>query len=345
MEGEAQHIKKRQKYSHLYEKIQRSTPPPGTPPVEEQRYLSQPHTVEVIGVSFSAGQPKDGCEVGPHLMIKAGVLDQMEGLGWVVECPDALPSYEHLEPEEEEEGKYGLLKNVEYVSRVTEKIHHKLKKAAKKGHLALTLGGDHSIGMATVSGALAAYPDIGVIWVDAHADINTAETTESGNLHGCPVSFLMGIGPKIKAFDWLKSTLKPNRIVYIGLRDVDAGEKKILKEHNIKCFSMHEVDKLGIGKVMEQTYEHLGRKSPIHLSFDVDALDPSVAPSTGTPVRGGLTFREGHYICESIFETGRLVSMDMVEVNPELADDEKSRQATVNVGCSLIRAAMGESLL
>lgn len=141
----------------------------------------------------------------------------------------------------------------------------------------------------------------------------------------------MGIGPKIKAFDWLKPTLKPNKIVYIGLRDVDAGEKKILKEHNIKCFSMHDVDRYGIGKVMEQIYDYLGRKTPIHLSFDVDALDPSVAPSTGTPVRGGLTFREGHYICESIFETGRLVSMDMVEVNPELADDEVARQATVNV--------------
>jgi arginase len=123
------------------------------------------------------------------------------------------------------------------------------------------------------------------------------------------------------------------------------GEKKILKENNIKCFSMHEIDKLGIAKVMELTFEYLGKNTPLHLSFDVDALDPTVAPATGTPVRGGLTFREGHFICEEVFETGRLVSMDMVEVNPELGETDIAKKTTVNIGCSLIRAAMGETLL
>ncbi|KAI8902805.1 arginase [Globomyces pollinis-pini] len=335
---------KKQKFSHLYGKIVRSTPPPGTPPVEKQKYLSDPHTVEVIGVSFSAGQPKLGVEAGPDLLIREGILDQLERLGWIVNCPDALPSYEHHEPEKDGED-YGILKNVEYVSRVTKDVHHTLKAAAKKGHLALTLGGDHSIGIATVSGACAVWPDIGVIWVDAHADINTAETTDSGNLHGCPVSFLMGIGPKVKAFDWLKPCLKKDRIVYIGLRDVDSGEKKLLKEHGIKAFSMHDVDKYGIAGIMKQTFDYLGHNTPIHLSFDVDAMDPSIAPATGTPVRGGLTFREGHYICEEIFETGRLVSMDMVEVNPALALDEQAKKTTIAVGCSLIRASMGETLL
>ena len=155
----------------------------------------------------------------------------------------------------------------------------------------------------------------------------------------------MGIGPKLPAFEWLKPCLKPNRIVYIGLRDVDAGEKKILKEQGIKAFSMHEVDKYGIGKVMEMTLDYLGHDCPLHLSFDVDALDPSVAPATGTPVRGGLTFREGHFLCESVFETRRLVSLDIMEVNPSLGKDEASLVQTVDVGNSLIRAAMGETLL
>src|ERR1700761_3800202 len=147
-----------------------------------------------------------------------------------------------------------------------------------------------------------------------------------------PLSFLLGIAGDVPEFAWVKPALSANRIVYIGLRDVDAGEKKILKENGIKAFSMHEVDKWGIGKVVEMALDHVnpGRDLPIHLSFDVDALDPSVAPSTGTPVRGGLTFREGHYICEAIWETGLLVALDLMEVNPSL-EDEGSVQQTVTV--------------
>lgn len=146
-----------------------------------------------------------------------------------------------------------------------------------------------------------------------------------------PVSFLLGLNthqeiqalqnPAVAAnpaegvpFEWLVPKLDASRLVYIGLRDVDAGERKILKDNNIKCFSMHEVDRYGIGRVMELALDHVNpeRNRPIHLSFDVDALDPTVAPSTGTPVRGGLTFREGHYICEAVYETGLLVALDIM---------------------------------
>lgn len=159
-----------------------------------------------------------------------------------------------------------------------------------------------------------AHPDACVIWVDAHADINTPETTDSGNIHGMPVSFLLGLAGTVPEFSWVKPVLKPNKLVYIGLRDIDSGEKKILKDNGIKAFSMHEVDRYGIGKVVEMALDAFNpnRDLPIHLSFDVDALDPSVAPSTGTPVRGGLTFREGHYICEAICETGLLVAFDLM---------------------------------
>ena len=158
------------------------------------------------------------------------------------------------------------------------------------------------------------YPDACVIWVDAHADINTPTTTDTGNIHGMPVSFLLGLDKSIPEYQWINRYLATNRLVYICLRDVDAGERKILKENGIKAFSMHEVDKYGIGKVVELALDHVNpnRDLPIHLSFDVDGLDPSVAPSTGTPVRGGLTFREGHYICEAIYETGLLVALDIM---------------------------------
>jgi len=157
---------------------------------------------------------------------------------------------------------------------------------------------------------------------------------------------LLGIGQKVPEFAWLQPLLKSNRLVYIGLRDVDHGEKRILRENGIKAFSMHEVDRYGIGKVVEMALDHVNpeRDLPIHLSFDVDALDPSVAPSTGTPVRGGLTFREGHYICEAVYETGCLVALDLMEVNPSLADAPAVEQ-TVAVGCSLVRSALGETLL
>ncbi|KAH6561136.1 hypothetical protein BASA50_000136 [Batrachochytrium salamandrivorans] len=303
------------------------------------------HTVEVILAPFSGGQAKGGVECGPVQLVEAGLPQQLRGLGWTVDGVDSslTASFEHLRPEKEED--HGVLKNVKFVASVTEAVHNQVKKACSAGKVALTIGGDHSLGMGTVSGSAAVHSNLGVIWVDAHADINTTESTESGNLHGCPVSFLMGIGAKLPAFSWLKPCLATNRIVYIGLRDVDAGERKILKEHNIKAFSMHDVDKHGIGKVVEMALAYLGSNTPIHLSFDVDALDPSVTPATGTPVRGGLTFREGHFICEAVFETGCLVSMDLMEVNPALGSDLASLTQTVNVGCSLVRTALGETLL
>ncbi|KAJ2890898.1 A-agglutinin attachment subunit precursor, partial [Coemansia aciculifera] len=140
--------------------------------------------------------------------------------------------------------------------------------------------------------------------------------------------------------------VRTDSLVYIGLRDVDSGEKAILRKHGIKAFSMHDVDRFGIGRVVEMALDHVNpsRTRPVHMSFDVDALDPSVAPATGTPVRGGLTFREGHYICEAVAETGCLVALDLVEVNPALGDPESLRQ-TVAVGCSLVRCSLGETLL
>lgn len=183
-----------------------------------------------------------------------------------------------------------------------------------------------------------------------------------------PLAFLLGLvknSAEVPGFAWLKEKwIKPEKLVYIGLRDVDKGERRLLKENNIKCFSMHDVDKLGIQKVVEMAIDHVSPNgdTPIHLSYDVDALDPSFTPSTGsslplplffgsnetthprsgTPVPGGLTYREGRYIAECIHATGAMVSMDLVEVNPTLGS---SPDATVRIGCSLIRSALGETLL
>ncbi|KAI0822717.1 Ureohydrolase [Trametes gibbosa] len=307
------------------------------------RFLPDPKSVAIVGCPFRGGQAKLGVDNGPIRLVEAGLPEQLTELGWNVQF-DGHHQFEEIATEDDPP--IGKLKNPRFVSRVCEAVAKAVGQHAKNGQLPLTLGGDHSLAMGTISGTLQKYPDACVVWVDAHADINTAETTDSGNIHGMPLSFLLGIGPAVEEFAWVKPLLKPHRLVYIGLRDVDHGERRILREHGIKAFSMHEVDKYGIGRVVEMALDHVnpGRKLPIHLSFDVDALDPSVAPSTGTPVRGGLTFREGHYICEAVYETGCLVALDIMEVNPSLADSD-SVKATVAVGCSLARAALGETLL
>ncbi|KIJ16986.1 arginase [Paxillus involutus ATCC 200175] len=307
------------------------------------KFLPSPKTVAIVGCPFSGGQTKIGVDKGPIHLVEAGLVNQLEEIGWKVNF-DGHHQFEEIQAASDPP--IGKLKNPRLVSRVCESVAKVVGEHARNGHLSVTLGGDHSLAMGTISGTLNSYPEACVIWVDAHADINTSETTGSGNIHGMPVSFLLGLGEKISEYSWVKPVLKPERLVYIGLRDIDAGERRILKENNIKAFSMHEVDKYGIGKAVDMALDHVNpnRDLPIHLSFDVDALDPSVAPSTGTPVRGGLTFREGHYICEAIHETGLLVALDLMEVNPSLADPESVRQ-TVAVGCSLVRSALGETLL
>jgi len=203
--------------------------------------------------------------------------------------------------------------------------------------------------MGTVAGSFAKYPNAGLLWIDAHADINTPLTTDSGNLHGCPVSFLMGLDsqsypPELK---WVPNCLNPKKIAYIGLRDVDSGEKKILKNHNITAFSMYHIDKFGINKVIEMALESIDPdfKTPIHLSYDVDAIDPLYVPATGTPVRGGLTLREGLFIAERIAETGQLIALDVVECNPSLGVNESHVLDTITAGCAVARCALGETIL
>lgn len=307
------------------------------------KFLPDPKTIALVGCPFSGGQHRVGVDKGPIHLVNAGLTDQLTELGWKIQF-DGHHQFEEISAANDPP--IGVLRNPRLVSKVTQAVAETVGRHAKSGLLPVTLGGDHSLAVGTISGTMSAYPDACVIWIDAHADINTAETTSSGNIHGMPVSFLLGLGPKFPEFAWVKPVLKASRLVYIGLRDIDSGEKRILKENNIKAFSMHEVDKYGIGKVVEMALDHVNpqRNLPIHLSFDVDALDPSVAPSTGTPVRGGLTFREGHYICEAIHETGLLVALDLMEVNPSLADAASVEQ-TVAVGCSLVRSALGETLL
>jgi len=202
--------------------------------------------------------------------------------------------------------------------------------------------------MGSISALLKVWKDLSIIWVDAHGDINTPKTSPSGNLHGMPIAFLLGmIEENIPGFEWLSSSgpiLNPKNIVYVGLRHIDYFERKNIKQMGIKAFSLHEIDKFGIGSVMEKALDYLGSDRPIHLSFDIDAIDPFVCPSTGTRVAGGLTFREACYVCEAIALTNRLVSMDITEFNPKIGTVGQISQ-TCDVTFSLLRCALGHSIL
>ncbi|KAK4150997.1 hypothetical protein C8A00DRAFT_45718 [Chaetomidium leptoderma] len=315
----------------------------------ESKFLSQPGDLGIVAVGFSGGQGKPGVDAAPTALIESGLLTQLrDELGYKLHGHDAVHSYADLAPAQDPP--HRGMKNPRAVSAVTRRIAEQVYAQAREGRLVLTLGGDHSIAIGTVAGTASAVRerlgrDIAVIWVDAHADINTPETSDSGNVHGMPVSFLTGLAreEKDEFFGWLKDEhrISVKKLVYIGLRDVDAEEKKILRENGIKAFSMFDIDRHGIGRVMEMALAHIGNDTPIHLSFDVDALDPTWAPSTGTPVRGGLTLREGDFICECVHQTGSLVAVDLVEVNPSLASEkDMGAHETVRAGCSLVRGSL-----
>ncbi|GAD95250.1 arginase [Paecilomyces variotii No. 5] len=322
-----------------------------SPSTIEQKFVSKPNQLGVVAVGFSGGQCKPGVEAAPTALIASGLLDQLrDDLGYDIHHDNAVHAYEDIMPASDPD--HRGMKKPRSVSAVTQRLSQQVYEHAKDGKFVLTLGGDHSIAIGTISGTAKAIRErlgreMAVIWVDAHADINTPEMSPSGNVHGMPMAFLTGIAKEEKKdiFGWIEKEhmVSVRKLVYIGLRDVDRGEKQILRENGIKAFSMHDVDKYGIGRVVEMALAYIGNDTPIHLSFDVDALDPQFAPSTGTPVRGGLTLREGDFIAECVHETGSLVAMDLVEVNPSL--ETLGASETIRAGCSLVRSALGDTLL
>jgi arginase len=221
----------------------------------------------------------------------------------------------------------------------------------QEGRFPLVLGGDHSVGIGSLAGVLRARPDTGVIWVDAHADLNTPETSGSGNMHGMPLGLLMDHPDggydfsTLPGFDFLVDgpRIKPEQLVYVGLRDVDPMERVWIRKLGIKTFTMTDVDFLGIGQVMNQALEHL-KGRPLHLSYDIDSVDPVLAPATGTKVRGGLTYREAHFVSEFVAQSGDLASAEIVEVNPNLSCDDGANE-TVELGIQLITSFMGKSII
>ncbi|XP_006030846.1 arginase-1 isoform X2 [Alligator sinensis] len=296
----------------------------------------------IIGAPFSKGQVQKGVEEGPAVMREAGLIDKLIAQGYDIKDYGDL-----MFDDVPDDGPCHNVKNPRSVGKAKEKLANTVAEVKKSGRTCLILGGDHSLAIGTISGHAKVHPDLGLVWFDAHTDINTPLTSPSGNLHGQPMAFLIkelkDKVPDVPGFSWVTPCLSAKDIVYIGLRDVDPGEHCVVKSLGIKCYSMSEVDKLGIGKVMEETLSYLlaNKKRPIHLGFDVDGLDPSLTPATGTPVPEGMTFREGMYMTEDLYKTGLLSAVDMMEINPSCGKAQEEVNSTVNTAVAMILSCFG----
>jgi arginase len=295
--------------------------------------------ISIIGVPMDLGQNRRGVDMGPSAIRYAGVEQRLKSLSLdVVDTGDIEVSRDRGEMNNDTN-----LKNLNEVIVTNDNLNNKVSEVISEGSFPLVLGGDHSIAIGTLSGAAKHYDNLGVIWYDAHGDLNTGETSPSGNIHGMPLAVSLGLGHEdLVNIGGYAPKVKPENIVIIGARSLDEGERKLIKEKGIKVYTMHEVDKLGMYNVIKETIEYLSQKTDgVHLSLDLDGLDPEDCPGVGTPVMGGMSYRESHLAMEMLSDSGIITSAEFVEVNPIL--DEKNKTAEVAVG--LIASLFGEKLL
>ena len=291
--------------------------------------------IDLIGVPIDLGAGRRGVDMGPSAIRYAHLQNKLEELGYAIEDKGNIevPIQELCAITDPK------LKYLDCILPMGRRIAGAVATSMQAGRFPLVLGGDHSLSVGSIRGA-AKQKKLGVIWVDAHADFNTPETTPSGNIHGMPLAALCGLGdPRlVSLWDETPPVLDPLRVAVIGARDLDQGEKRNLREAGVMVQSMEQIDRLGMVAALEKAIERVSRDvDGIYLSFDMDALDPRHAPGVGTPVNGGLTFREAHLACEVVAETGRLIGMDLVEVNPIL--DVQNQTALLAV--EFIRSALG----
>ncbi len=293
------------------------------------RERTVPARVDVIGVPMDLGADRRGVDMGPSALRYARLSEGLRALG-VTDARD----HGNIDVEVPESVSLGdtRAKYLPLIERACKELAGRVDAIVRDGGLPLVLGGDHSIAMGTLAGLHSGRGrKPGVIWFDAHADINTPETSHSGNVHGMPVHFALVHGD-----------IDANRIAFIGLRDLDEGERRAIKHHGIRAYTMSDIDRLGMERVIEEAIAVAGTApGSVHISFDLDGIDPSEAPGVGTPVRGGMTYREAHLAMEAVAHAGVVGSLEFTEVNPIL--DEKNR--TAQLGVELILSALGKTIL
>lgn len=299
--------------------------------------------VSIIGFPMDLGAGRRGVDMGPSALRIAGLQSKLENLGYYVNDTGDVK----IEIMERQKVQNLKLKFLNEILKTSVSLALKVEKVLDKGNFPLCLGGDHSMALGTIAGISAHCKKnklrLGVIWIDAHTDMNTEETTPSGNIHGMPLAASLGIGnDKLVNLYGINPKLKPENCALIGIRSVDAAEKMNIKKLKIPVSTMADIDKVGIYRIMVKTLKHFKESvDHIHVSFDVDSVDPSLAPGVGTPIPGGLSYREAHLIMESIAECGCMSSLEVTEVNPIL--DHKNKTAVFTT--DLIASSMGQRIL
>jgi arginase len=300
-------------------------------------------SVHLIGVSLDLGGNRRGVDMGPSAFRIAGLGERLTSLGFsVVDAGDLVAPIPEIKSSGDPAKKY-----IREIARVCEKLYKTSLGALEKGALPLVLGGDHSL----AAGSVAATADYlrrtnkptGLIWVDAHGDMNTPASSNSGNVHGMPLASLLGPEPaELSRIGGFSPKVLPEHTVLIGIRNLDDREKEIVRQSRVHVFTMKDIDRAGIAAVVEQALALAGTETAgVHVSFDLDVCDPSIAPGVGTPVKGGLDYREAHMVMEIVADSGLLRALDLVEVNPILDD----RNTTAILGTELALSALGQKIL
>ena len=297
--------------------------------------------VSVFGVPTDIGASRRGASMGPEALRVAGLVEAIAARG--IEVRDLGDVHGPRNPTSPPIDGYRHLDEVVAWNRA---VFDMSTRELQAGRMPILLGGDHCLGIGSIA-AVAAHcratgKKLRVLWLDAHADFNTREITPSGNIHGMPVTCLCGMGPdQLTHFGGVKPAITPDQIRQIGIRSVDQGEKRLVKEYGLDIYDMRYIDEVGMRRTMEAALAGVDEGTHLHVSFDVDMLDPHIAPGTGTRVPGGVNYREAQLIMEMVADTGRMGSLDLVEVNPAL----DKRNATARLAVDLVESLFGKSTL
>ena len=304
-------------------------------------------TVNIIGFPMDLGSGRRGVDMGPSAIRIAGIETKLKKLGYKVNDSGDI-FIQNIELQNSRTlGTNPKLKYLPEILKTTKILAKKVEKVLIQGQFPLCLGGDHSMALGTIAGISSYCRDkkleTGVIWIDAHADMNTDKTTPSGNIHGMPMAASLGIGNEklVNLLDF-SPKVKPENCVLIGVRSIDLLEKENIKKLGVTVYTMSDIDKLGIHRIIARVLKQFQKKvDHIHVSFDLDVVDPTFAPGVGTPVSGGLSYREAHLLMESIAECGCMSSLEVTEVNPILDNRNKSAEFATNI----IASSLGQRIL
>lgn len=297
----------------------------------------------LISVSMDLGAGRRGVDMGPSAFRIAGITEVVRERGYTIREAGTV----HATAAEIAEVGEGRMRYFHEIADVTRRLHEQVREGLADGCLPLILGGDHSLSIGSVSALARHYRErgesVGLLWIDAHTDMNVPETTPSGNIHGMSLALLVGRGdPELAGIAGDGPALDPERVSVLGARSIDLREREVVRESGVRVFTMSEIDERGLTVCVDEALKRAGAGTAgFHVSFDLDVIDPLVAPGVGTPVAGGLTYREAHLICEKVARSEKLLGLEMVELNPVM--DEGNRTARLGVG--LVASALGKSIL